>query len=45
MERIGIACNPFAHLFEDHIVYQMESIVSGLADKSEYHIERNYQNW
>ena len=23
-----------AHLFEDHIIYQMESIVGGLADKS-----------
>ena len=32
------------HLFEDHIVYQMENIVGGLADKSEDHIERSYQD-
>ena len=33
-----------AHLFEDHIVYQMENIVSGLANKSEIHIERSHQD-
>ena len=32
------------HLFEDHIVYQMENIVGGLADKSEDHIERAHQD-
>ena len=35
---------PSAHLFEDHIVYQMENIVGGLADKSEDHIERANQD-
>ena len=33
-----------ARLFEDHIVYQMENIVSGLANKSEVHIERSHQD-
>ena len=33
-----------AHLFEDHIVYQMENIIGGLADKSEDHIERDHQD-
>ena len=33
-----------AHLFEDYIVYQMENIVGGLADKSEDHIERVHQD-
>ena len=32
------------HLFEDHIVYQMENIVGGLTDKSEDHIERAHQD-
>ena len=35
---------PSAHLFEDHIVYQMEHIVGGLADISEDHIERSHQD-
>ena len=35
---------PSVHLFEDHIVYQMKSIVDGLADKSEDHIERGHQD-
>ena len=35
---------PSAHLFEDHIVYQMENIVGGLADKSEDHIQRAHQD-
>ena len=35
---------PSTHLFEDHIVYQMENIVGGLADKSERHIERAHQD-
>ena len=34
----------YAHLFEDHIVYQMENIVEGLADKSEDCIERAHQD-
>ena len=33
-----------AHLFEDYIVYQMENIVGGLADKSEDHIERAHED-
>ena len=32
------------HLFEDHIVYQMENIVGGLADKSEDHMKRAPQD-
>ena len=35
---------PYAHLFEDHIVYQMENNVGGLADKSEDNIERAHQD-
>ena len=35
---------PSAHLFEDHIVYQMEHIVGGLADKSEDHIEGSHHD-
>ena len=35
---------PFAHLFEDYIVYQMKNIVGGLADKSEDHIESAHQD-
>ena len=30
-------------MFEDHIVYQMKNIVGGLADKSEDHNNRSYQ--
>ena len=33
-----------ANLLEDHIVYQMENIVGGLADKKEDYIERAYQD-
>ena len=33
-----------APLFEDHIVYQMENIVGGLADKSENNIEKALQD-
>ena len=32
------------HLFEDHIVYQMENSVGDLADKNEDHIERAHQD-
>ena len=35
---------PSAYLFEDHIVYQMEYIVGGLADKREDNIERSHQD-
>ena len=41
--KLKIPVTPSAHLFEDHIVYQMENIVGGLADKSEDHIERAHQ--
>ena len=33
-----------AHLFEDHIFYQMENSVGDLADKSEDHIEKAHQD-
>jgi len=42
--QLKIPVTPTAHLFEDHIVYQMENIVGGLADKSEDHIERAHQD-
>ena len=42
--KLKIHVTPSAHLFEDHIVYQMEHIVEGLADKSEDHIERAHQD-
>ena len=42
--QLKIPVTPSAHLFEDHIVYQMENIVGGLADKSEDHIERAHQD-
>ena len=42
--KFKIPVTPTAHLFEDHIVYQMENIVGGLADKSEDHIERAHQD-
>ena len=35
---------PSARLFEDHIVYQMENIVGGLADKSKEFIEKAHQD-
>ena len=39
-----IPVTPSAHLFKDYIVYQMENIIGGLADKSEDHIERAHQD-
>ena len=44
MEKIKIPVTPSAHLFEDHIVHQIENIIGGLADKSEDHIERAHQD-
>ena len=41
---LKLPVKPSVHLFEDHIVYQMENIVGGLADKSEDHIERSHQD-
>ena len=41
---LKIPVTPSTHLFEDHIVYQMENIVGGLADKSEDHIKRAHQD-
>ena len=35
---------PSAHLFENHIVYQMENVVGGLANKSKDHIEGSHQD-
>ena len=32
------------HLFEDHVFYQIENIIGGLADKSEDPIERTHQD-
>ena len=42
--KLKIPVTPSAHLFEDHIVYQMENIIGGLADKNEKHIERAHQD-
>ena len=42
--KLKIPVTPSAHLFEDHIVYQIKTIVGGLADKSEDHIERSHQD-
>ena len=42
--KLKIPETPSAHLFEDHIVYQMKNIVGDLADKSEDHIERAHQD-
>ena len=42
--KLKIPVTPSTHLFEDHIVYQMKKIDRGLADKSEDHIERAYQD-
>ena len=42
--KLKIPVTPSAHLFEDHIVHQMENIIGGLADKSEDHIERAHQD-
>ena len=44
MEKIENTCNTSAHLFEDHIMYQIKNIVGGLADKSEDRIERAHQD-
>ena len=41
---LKLPVTPSAHLFEEHIIYQMENIVGGLADKSEDHIERVHQD-
>ena len=38
--KLKMPVTPSAHLFEDHILYQMKNIDCGLADKSEDHIER-----
>ena len=35
---------PSAHLFENHIVYQMENVVGGLANKSKDYIEGSHQD-
>ena len=43
-KELKLPVTPSAHLFEDHIVFQMENIVGGLADKSEDHIERAHQD-
>ena len=42
--KFKLPATPSAHLFEDHIVYQMENIVGVLADKSEDNIERAHQD-
>ena len=42
--KLKIPVTPSAHLFQDHIVYQMKNINGGLADKSEDHIERVHQD-
>ena len=41
---LKLPVTPSAHLFEDHIVYQMENIVGDLTDKSEDNIERAHQD-
>ena len=41
---LKLPVTPYAHLFEDHIVYQMENNVGGLAHKSEDNIERAHQD-
>ena len=43
-EELKLPVTPSAHLFEDHIVYQMENIVGGLADKGKDHIEGSQQD-
>ena len=43
-KELKLSVTPSTHLFKDHIVYQMENNVGGLADKSEDHIERAYQD-
>ena len=35
---LKLPMTPSTHLFEDHIAYQMENSVGGLADKSEDYI-------
>ena len=42
--KLKIPVTPSTHLFEDHIVYQIENIVGGLADKSKDHIEWAHQD-
>ena len=42
--KLKIPVTPSAHLFEDHIVYQMKNIDGGLADISEDFIERAHQD-
>ena len=41
---LKLRVSPSAHLFEGHIVYQMENSIGGLVDKSETHIERAHQD-
>ena len=41
---LNLPVAPSVYSFEDHIVYQMKHIMGGLADKSEDHIERAYQD-
>ena len=42
--KLKILVTPSVHLFEDHILYQMKNIVSGLANKSKNYIERAHQD-
>ena len=37
-----LSVTPSAHLFEDHIIYQMKNIISDIAHKTEGHIERSH---
>ena len=42
--KLKLSVTPSAHLFENHILYQMKNIDCGLADKSKDHIERAHQD-
>ena len=40
---LKLPVTPSAHLLEDHIPTQMNSIDGGIADKTDDHIERSHQ--
>ena len=44
MDEFKLSVTPSARLFEDHIIYQMKNIISGIAYKTEDHIERAHHD-
>ena len=43
LRELKLPVTPTAHLLEDHILTQMNSIDDGITNKTEDHIERSHQ--